>query len=311
MSGAERGRGASSESVARFTRRLEEAGVPFRLEEPLSRHTTIGLGGPAQVFVQPRSAEEVAVALAAVEAESLPLHVLGAGSNLLVADAGVRGVVVHTGALDWAHFREDGRIEAGAGAHFPTLVRKAAARGLRGLEAGVGIPGSLGGVLTMNAGAYDFSIGKWVESVEAVSPGRGRVTLARGEIDFRYRASSFGPDLIVASVLLALEEDVPAAIKADLDRHMKFRKETQPVGVKSAGCIFKNPEGESAGRVIDRLGLKGFQSGGARISEVHANFIVHDGSASASDVETLIESVRARALEKAHVSLETEVMRWM
>lgn len=309
MSGAERV--PSSERVARFTRRLEAAGIRLLAEEPLSRHTTIGLGGPAQVFVRPRSAAEVAFALEAVLAEKLSFRVLGAGSNLLVADAGVRGVVVHTGALDWVRFLEDGRVEAGAGVHFPALVRKAAAQGLRGLEAGVGIPGSLGGVLTMNAGAYDFSIGKWVESVEAVSPERGRVTLGRDEIDFRYRASSFGPDLIVASVRLALEEDDPAAIKVDLDRHMKFRKETQPVGVKSAGCIFKNPEGDSAGRVIDRLGLKGFRAGGARISDVHANFIVHDGTASASDVFELIESVRARALEKAHVSLETEVMQWI
>ena len=134
--------------------------------------------------------------------------------------------------------------------------------------------------------------------------------MSRDQIDFRYRASSFGRGLIVAGARLALTADDPAAIKADMDEHMRFRKETQPVGVKSAGCIFKNPEGGSAGKLLDDLGLKGFSVGGARISEVHANFIVHDGDADAKDVMSLIDAVRERVHKEAEVELEPEVMTW-
>jgi UDP-N-acetylmuramate dehydrogenase len=252
----------------------------------------------------------MAKVLALARSADLPARILGAGSNLLVDDAGVRGLVIWTGALDSVSFPEAGIVEAGAGVHFPALVRQTAARGLRGLEAGVGIPGSLGGILTMNAGAYQFSIGPLVREVEAVSRDRGRMVLPGHEIDFRYRASSFGSDLLVARARLALALDDPSAIKRDMNEHMRFRKETQPVGVKSAGCIFKNPEGESAGRLIDRSGLKGFRVGGARVSEVHANFIVHEGRARTADVLALIDAVKERVLRQASILLETEVMTW-
>lgn len=303
MSAAERGAGVLAEELRR-------AGIDFRAEEPLARYTTIGLGGPAEILAFPASVDELATLLGLAHEAEFPVHVLGAGSNLLIDDEGVRGLVVTTARLDTIRFLEEGKVSVGAGVHFPGLVRQTASRGLRGLEAGVGIPGSLGGVLTMNAGAYEFSIGPVVDEVEAVSPERGRIGLDRTEIDFRYRASSFGSDLIVANALLHLVADDPAAIKKDLDRHMRFRKETQPVGVKSAGCIFKNPEGDSAGRLLDRLGLKGLAVGGARISEVHANFIVHDGRARTADVVELIEEVRERVLRETSIRLETEVMMW-
>jgi UDP-N-acetylmuramate dehydrogenase len=293
-----------------LARELREAGIDFLLDEPLSRYTTMGLGGPADVLARPTSVAEMVKLLALARAADLPVRVLGAGSNLLVDDAGIRGVVIATAALSQVHFPAEGIVEAGAGVHFPALVRQAAARGLRGLEAGVGIPGSLGGILTMNAGAYQFSIGPLVREVEAVAPGKGRVVLHEKEIDFRYRASSFGANLIVARARLFLAPDDPLAIKRDMNEHMRFRKETQPVGVKSAGCIFKNPAGDSAGRLIDRAGLKGFSMGGARVSEVHANFIVHEGRAKTSDVLALIEAVRERVLEKTSILLETEVMTW-
>lgn len=300
-----------SERAMRMGRELDALGVPYRLEEPLSKHTTIGVGGPAEIFVRPRSADEILAAMKLAREMDMPFRVLGAGSNLVVSDAGVRGVVLHVAGLDHVSFDEGGVVDAGAGVHFPTLVRKTAAEGLRGLEAGVGIPGSLGGVLTMNAGAYQFSIGNLVDRVVAVSPDHGKVELERSAIDFRYRASSFGSDLIVASARLALTPDEPHAIRADIDRHMRFRKQTQPVGVKSAGCIFKNPEGGgSAGKILDELGLKGFSFGPARVSEVHANFIVHGGEARADDVLKLIEAVRERVSKDANVELETEVMTW-
>ena len=293
-----------------LARELREAGIDFLQDEPLSRYTTMGLGGPADVLARPTSVAEMEKLLALARAADLPVRVLGAGSNLLIDDAGIRGVVIATAALSQVHFPEEGIVEAGAGVHFPALVRQAAARGLRGLEAGVGIPGSLGGILTMNAGAYRFSIGPLVREVEAVAPGKGRVVLHGKEIDFRYRASSFGANLVVARARLSLTPDDPLAIKRDMNEHMRFRKETQPVGVKSAGCIFKNPEGDSAGRLIDRAGLKGFSVGGARVSEVHANFIVHEGRAKTRDVLALIEAVREKVLETTSILLEPEVMTW-
>lgn len=293
-----------------FARGLDDAGIVFEREALLSRHTTIGLGGPAEFLVRPRSADEISTVLKLATNSELAVKVLGAGSNLLVSDAGVRGVVLSTAALDHVRLEDGGIVEAGAGCQFPALVRRTASRGLRGLEAGVGIPGSLGGVLTMNAGAYQFAIGALVEEVVAVSSERGKVLMPRDEIDFRYRASSFGRGLIVASARLALTRDEPAAIKADVDEYMRHRKQTQPVGVKSAGCIFKNPEGGSAGKLLDELGLKGFTVGGARISEVHANFIVHDGGADANDVLGLIDAVRERVHRETAIELEPEVMTW-
>ena len=300
--------GASS-----LARELRKTGIEFRLDEPLARYTTMGLGGPADLLAHPATVADMVKLIALARSADLPVRVLGAGSNLLIDDAGVRGVVIATGALEEIHFPGDGIVEAGAGVHFPALVRQTAARGLRGLESGVGIPGSLGGILTMNAGAYQFSIGPLVREVEAVSSekgDKGRVVLREKEIDFRYRASSFGANLIVARVRLSLTPDDPLAIKRDMNEHMRFRKQTQPVGVKSAGCIFKNPAGDSAGRLIDRAGLKGFSVGTARVSEVHANFIVHEGRARTRDVLALIEAVREKVREETSILLETEVMTW-
>ena len=302
-------RGPRGEQVG-IARGLDDAGITFEREAPLSRYTTIGLGGPAEFLVRPRTADEIHTVLKLATVGGLPVKVLGAGSNLLVSDAGVRGVVLSTAALDHVHYDEGGIVDAGAGCHFPALVRQTALQGLRGLEAGVGIPGSLGGVLTMNAGAYQFAIGALVEEVVAVSIERGKVLMPREAIDFRYRASSFGRGLIVAGARLALTPDEPRAIKADMNEHMRYRKRTQPVGVKSAGCIFRNPEGGSAGKLLDELGLKGFSVGGARISEVHANFIVHDGGANAADVIGLIDAVRERVRQKTAIELEPEVMTW-
>ena len=296
--------------VDTIARELEAREIPCFREEKLARYTTIRIGGPAELLVRPRKVEELSAVIDLAQSEDVPVRVLGAGSNVLVSDAGVRGIVLHTRALDEVLFEEGGVVQAGVGVHFPTLVRKTAAKGLRGLEAGVGIPGSLGGVLTMNAGAYQFSIGPLVHEVIAVSPTQGPLTLAGDAIDFRYRASSFGRDLIVAHARLVLGEDEPQAVRADMDKHMRFRKETQPVGVKSSGCIFRNPEGASAGKLLDELGLKGFRLGEARISEVHANFIVHDGAAQASEILDLIDIVRTRVRKEMSVELEPEIMTW-
>ncbi|MGH9461062.1 MAG: UDP-N-acetylmuramate dehydrogenase, partial [Vicinamibacteria bacterium] len=217
---------------------------------------------------------------------------------------------LHTGALKIVRFGNSGEVEAEAGAHFPGLVRAAVSRGLRGLEGGVGIPGSMGGVLAMNAGAFDFSVGNWVEDVTVVSPLGEKLLLPRGKIDFRYRTSSLGDDFVVAACRMKLAEDDPRAIRADMDKQMTVRRTSQPVGVKSAGCIFKNPIGDSAGRLIESLGMKGFRVGGARVSEVHANFIVHDGKATTLDVLTLVEQIKEKVLRETSIELVEEVRQW-
>lgn len=292
--------------VAQF----RKMGVRLRLEEPLARYTTMGVGGPAEIMVFPASPEELQAVVELAAARELPVLLLGAGSNLLVADSGVRALVVHTGGMKIVRFLEGARVSVEAGANFPAVVRATATRGLGGLEAGVGIPGSLGGVLSMNAGAYGFSIGERVEQATVVSRDGRLLTVERSQMDFRYRSSSLGTGWAVAGCVLSLSEDEPGAIWAEVEKHMAERKASQPVGVKSAGCIFKNPSGESAGRLIDALGLKGLSVGGARVSEVHANFIVHDGAASAADVFALIEEIKSRVYRSAGIELEEEVKRW-
>jgi UDP-N-acetylmuramate dehydrogenase len=300
-----------SKPVDRLITELRGAGMKFRTDEPLSRYTTIGLGGPAQVMAFPSSAAELETIVGMAGELAVPLRVLGGGSNLIVAEDGVRGVVVHTGAMKITRIENDGRLEAEAGVHFPGLVRAAVARGLRGLEGGVGIPGSLGGVLAMNAGAYGFSIGDFVELVTVVAPGRGRIDLGRDQVDFLYRSTSFADDVIVAGCRLRLDQDEPEAVRKDMNRRLDERKTSQPVGVKSAGCIFKNPPGDSAGRIIDGLGLKGLRIGGAWVSEAHANFIVHGGDARVADVVALVDEIRDRVCRATSIELEEEVKRWM
>jgi UDP-N-acetylmuramate dehydrogenase len=258
----------------------------------------------------PASVSELQSVIAVMDGRGLPVRILGAGSNLLVSDRGVTGAVVHMGAMRITRFLDGGRLEAEAGVHFPGLVRRAVSRGLRGLEGGVGIPGSVGGVLAMNAGAYGFAMADRVESVTVIAPGKGMQELPRERVDFKYRSSSFGDDVVVAGCLLRLEEDEPSAIRADMERQLDDRKATQPVGIKSAGCIFKNPPESSAGRIIDELGLKGLTVGGARVSEVHANFIVHEGDAKAADVFALIEQIKEKVHRATAVELEEEVKRW-
>lgn len=287
-----------------------ETGVSFRREEPLSRYTSIGLGGPAEVLVFPATSQELHSVVSLLGEHRLPVRVLGGGSNLLVSDQGVRGVVIYTGAMKKTRFHEGARVEAEAGVQFPGLVRATVNRGLRGLEGGVGIPGSVGGVLAMNAGAYGFSMGDWVEHVVIVTARKGTLRLQRDQVDFRYRASSFGDDVVVAGCVLRLDQDEPEAIRADMEKQLRHRKDTQPVGVKSAGCIFKNPAGDSAGKIIDQLGLKGFRKGGAWVSEVHANFIVHDGRARMADVLELIDELKERVYKATSIELEEEVKRW-
>lgn len=297
-------------ALGRLTRALEDniAGKAVR-DEPLSRYTSWRLGGPADIFVTPRSAKDVtAVVRIALEAD-VPLTVVGGGSNLLVADEGVRGIVLRVGrGLNAIEFAGDA-VDVECGAPFPRLAKMAAQRSLAGLEFAGGIPGTVGGALAMNAGAHADSIADVVESVTVVDDAGGLRTLSREEMGFSYRMSRLQqePGLVAVRARLRLRPGDPAEIRRKMQQFLQKRRRTQPLGTYNAGSVFKNPPGDFAGRLVEAAGCKGMTEGDAVVSPLHANFIVNRGGASAEDVRRLIERVRQRVAEQFGLWLEPEV----
>jgi len=238
----------------------------------------------------------------------VPLLVLGGGFNLLVRDGGVRGVVVRLAGLRQVALEADGRIRAEAGASHSQVTRFAADQGRAGLEFAVGIPGTVGGWIAMNAGTREREMKDVVTSVEVFEPAAGRArTLTAAELRFHYRRTELAPGAIVLAASFATHADEPDAIRERQKRLLAQRRATQPVDQPSCGSVFVNPPGDFAGRLIEAAGLKGSAAGGAMISPLHANFIVNTGGAHAADVLALIERARAAVLERSHVALETEV----
>ena len=280
----------------------------LRRDEPMARHTSWRVGGPADRFYTAADVQDLAAFLAALPAGE-PLFWLGLGSNLLVRDGGIRGTVVHTQrALDWIEPMDGGRVEAGAGVACAKLARYCGRRGLAGAHFFAGIPGTVGGALAMNAGAFG---GETWERVEAV-----RTVDRRGELRWRDAAdfqaayrSVRGPagEWFVAA-RLRLEPGADPQLLASRVRELLGRRAaTQPMGQPSCGSVFRNPEGDHAARLIEAAGLKGTCIGGACVSEKHANFIVNTGGARAADIEALIERVRHRVEERHGVRLLPEV----
>lgn len=279
-----------------------------KIDEPLARYTTFKIGGPADAYVEMRSAEELSRLLDFCREKKLPLMTLGWGSNVLVRDAGVRGVVVRlTGEFKVLEFLSDDKVRAGAAVRVPQLVSQCAERGLGGDEALVGIPGTVGGALVMNAGTRDGEIGALVESVQTLDP-RGGAPRAwkKNELSFSYRASNLG-GLIVVEAVLQLKHGDKRDIMALVRRYQQKRQETQPIHTFNVGSIFKNPPGRFAARLIEEAGLKGRPCGGARVSPLHANFIENFSGASAADVLALVEGVRAEVRRRSGVELELEM----
>jgi UDP-N-acetylmuramate dehydrogenase len=283
----------------------ERFGPRVRFAEPLSRHTSFRIGGPADAWIEVQSAAEILTLQRRARAEGIPLAVLGIGTNVLVADRGVRGIVLKLGrALGAFEWRQDGaqwRVRAGAAAPFKKLVMDAAARGLTGLEFAEGIPGSLGGGLLMNAGAFGGEISQCVTGIEVVDPVHGIRELPRAALRFGYRRFDLPADHVVTRIDLALAPGDRAAIREAMAAAKRKRDKKQPLGFPNAGSVFKNPPGEFAGKLIEAVGLKGRRVGGAMVSEQHANFIVNVGDATAADVKALMDEVtetvwRARAI---------------
>lgn len=292
----------------RVSTALREAEIPHREGEPLSRHTTMGVGGPAAVMAFPRTADELRRTLRLRRELGVPHRVLGGGSNLVVVDEGLDELVVNTEALRAVEVGEDGVVTAEAGASLIRTVVKCGRAGWRGLESAVGIPGSVGGAAVMNAGAYGFSISDVMTQI-LVYDADGERTAPPEGWRFHYRGSSIPEGAAVAAITVKLERDDPGAL-AEEARALTRRRVTSQPGGRNAGCVFKNPGDVPAGRLIDEAGLKGTRRGGAVVSPKHANFVVNDGGASAADVLALLDLVRERVRAAFGVELELEVKVW-
>ncbi len=288
-------------------------GIEVLRDEPLSRHTYMRIGGPSRWFATPTGLEELDRLIEWSRDSGLPVRVLGGGSNVLVADEGVAALVISLRRACGATRFDGARVEVGAGVMLPALARAAAERDLGGLEFAIGIPGALGGALQTNAGIGDGRcIGPLVELVEVLDPDGGeRRTLHRSDLTFDYRTSSLRHSgLVVLGATLVLESRPRAEIEAEMRRLLDVRQRSQPTAEPNAGSMFRNPPGDAAGRLIEAAGCKALSSGSARVSDLHANFIVHDGSATAADVVALMSEVQRRVLERFGVWLTPEVEWW-
>jgi UDP-N-acetylmuramate dehydrogenase len=295
---------------------LRQAGLEVRRDECLSRQCSWRIGGPAAGLVEPRSASELATALTLGTRSGIPVVVIGRGSNCLFDDAGLRGLVIKIGpALASLEIAGD-RITVGAGTIPWRLARAAGRAGLSGLQHIVGIPGTLGGLVTMNGGSLRQNLGDAIEWVEAIDRDTGQIVrLAAADCDFRYRHSRFlAPDnrLIVLRCGLRLAPGNPAALRTEMLAILRERRGKFPLKSPNAGSVFKSTASAyehfgPPGRIVESLGMKGTQVGGAQVSERHANFIINTGNATAADVLALVALVRQRAKEQLGIELETEV----
>lgn len=277
-------------------------------EEPMAQHTTFRVGGPVRRFVRPGSPDQCAALLTLAEEEGWPLLVLGNGSNLLAADGELDLLAVHTGRMDRVERTGERTVRAEAGLSLARLSVFAQREGLGGLEFAHGIPGSLGGGVTMNAGAYGGEMKQVLSAVTAWFPGEGVRQLSAGDLDLGYRHSVFsGKQGAALEAELLLEPRDPEKIQAAMAELDRRRREKQPLEYPSAGSTFKRPEGHYAGTLIEQCGLKGFRIGGAQVSEKHAGFVVNAGGAACADILALIAHVQQAVYEQTGVRLEPEV----
>jgi UDP-N-acetylmuramate dehydrogenase len=283
-----------------------------RLDEPLARHVTFGIGGPADGFVTVRNADALARAVLASRAAGVPVFVLGSGSNILIGDRGIRGVVIDNQAKAWSVGGDDGTrvVRAESGVSFAALARALARDGYGGIEWAGGIPGTLGGAAVYNAGAYGGCLADVLVAVTLIDGAGEQRTLPTAELRMAYRTSAilrgeFG-DVVVLSLELAVTRGDGAALVARVEELDRARLHAQPRG-RNGGSTFKNPEGRQAWELIDAVGLRGHRIGDAQISEKHCNFFLNNGAARAADVYALMQEARRRVKERFGIELENEV----
>ncbi|MBU1356150.1 MAG: UDP-N-acetylmuramate dehydrogenase [Candidatus Edwardsbacteria bacterium] len=278
-----------------------------RFSEPMSRHTSFRIGGPADLLVIPADEADLQNLLAGIHKSRIPYMVLGNGTNLLVLDGGIRGVVIKMTAGFRQADRKENTLKVGAGYALPRLVEGSAEMSLAGLEWGVGIPGSVGGALLMNAGAYGGQMSDIVKKVWGYTQSGDRLTLRAAQINFGYRHSEYPEGFVIAGTELEMQQGRRNRIKSAMEQWMSKRQRNQPLSLPSAGCIFKNPTNDSARRLIGVAGLKGKKIGGAKVSSKHANFIINNGGARAADVLKLIGIIKERTYKTIGIELVPEV----
>lgn len=277
--------------------------------ESLARYTTLKIGGQATKFCQPNSTEELVELLANLKQQGEPWYVIGGGSNMLISSEGVEGTVIRTAQMTKVTQLDSNVIEAGAGARLPHLARQAAALGLAGFEFAVGIPGTVGGGIIMNAGAHGSCVADLIESVTIYDTVLENVrTLANDELDFQYRKSKLDPKLqVVLSARFKLKHDLPDTIESRIKANEEYRMRTQPIGWPNAGSTFKNPDPKhGAGYLLDQAGAKGLSFGKAAVSAVHANFVINLGGATSEDVATLMKRMQESVYNTFQVKLQPE-----
>ncbi len=286
---------------------LGEIRGEVRFKEPLSFHTSLRIGGAADIFVVPQDVDDIRHALLFAEREQLPVGVIGGGNNLLVKDRGVRGVVLKLeGCLGRAEFHGEEAI-AGAGVSLSALIREAAALNLGGIECLVGIPATIGGALAMNAGTPDGWIADFVSAVYFLNQDGSLGEFKPGAGAFSYRVFHAPAGAVLIGCRLQLHRRPYAEIQKDIRARLKHKKTTQPLALASAGCVWKNPPNDVATRMLEKCGLKGKRVNGAEISSKHANFIVNRGGATAAEVLALMDLARERVRAQFGVTLEPEM----
>lgn len=278
------------------------------LNEPMQNHTTFKIGGPVDMLICPHTTEEIKLIIKYCSIHQLPLMILGMGSNVLVRDKGIRGIVIKLGNNFSSWQIEDEQIYAQAGLRLSELAKKAAQHALTGLEFAEGIPGSVGGAVLMNAGAYGGEMQDIIIAVEAIDPAGDFRTFSQQELGFAYRHSIFQENhYTVLAARMQLNSGIKEEIYARMQQHAFSRREKQPLEYPSAGSTFKRPPGYFVGPLVEELNLKGYRIGGAEVSSKHAGFIVNRGGASAEDVLNLINKIQLEARAKFGVDLHPEI----
>ncbi|MCH8044857.1 MAG: UDP-N-acetylmuramate dehydrogenase [Planctomycetes bacterium] len=282
----------------------------LRADEPLAPHTWFGLGGSAEYLAEPETVDQLAALVRRCKEDQMPVRMLGGGSNILVRDEGVPGVVIKLSGDEFSKIVvSESQVTAGGGAKLGHVISTAIREGLAGLETLVGIPGTMGGALHGNAGSHGGDVGQRTAKATVMTRSGELVERTREEMVFAYRQSSLD-ELVIVEAQFDLESDDPVALTKRMQKHWIVKKASQPMSHQSAGCVFKNPRGMSAAMLIEQAGLKGTQIGQAMVSDRHANFIIADEGASSDDVRRLIELVQSRVQERLGVELETEIEIW-
>lgn len=290
--------------------RLPDTDCLVKPQIPLSHLTSFRVGGPAEWYVAPKTLHELQASFAWARSHELPVTLLGAGSNLLISDRGLPGLVIGTRRLRHAEFNaETGQVTVGAGDPLPRLAWHVAERGWRGLEWAVGIPGTVGGAVVMNAGAHGGCTSECLVSAQVLLPNGLTKTFSVNELGYAYRTSMLqGKDWIVTQATFQLKPGFdPDVVTAETSKHLNHRRATQPYHMPSCGSVFRNPNQYKAGWLIEQVGLKGYQIGGAQIAQRHANFILNCGSATATDIFQLIRHAQQEVENRWRLLLEPEV----